>query len=432
MAGDFTGTTVPAAATPTVTRAQVVGMGSTQTVFPTLVPLHNALIDGTDDDPINCTSADGRFPRSPTQLRLNNCMASGAKAIRYGAIEVLEAAGLADAGNTVSISGEVAYMDDGEVYDTASSVAILRGRDTIVASVRPAGRVGIDPYSDPAFSRIMKAGDAAQTKAMLGTATVLVNQNMDEDNSVVTAAQLINGGEIMVEHGVLGDDAFTKVCIGDPVPSNRVCAPSRSHTIEDGVATFSLMNNALVPNAPVSSAVPGSNPHELYVAFDGRTAISSWAAGSASVMFTDRGRGLLVPEGGEGPLALISRGGLNTELNMAQSSAGDGGTRYQSWVRIHNNGVSAGSVTITVMDAETGDRLGSWDSGDIPAGGAIQVSAADLEDHLGHNPASGDQYNLVVEGGINGYVQHVMWNAVDGLFSDLSGFRAGGGLNTTP
>ncbi len=117
---------------------------------------------------------------------------------------------------------------------------------------------------------------------------------------------------------------------------------------------------------------------------------------------------------------------------MAQSSAGDGGTRYQSWVRIHNNGVNAGSVTIHVIDAETGDMLGSWDSDDIPAGGAIQVSAENLEDHLGYTPVSGEQYNLIVEGGINGYVQHVMWNAVDGLFSDLSGFRAGGGLNTAP
>ena len=190
-----------------------------------------------------------------------------------------------------------------------------------------------------------------------------------------------------------------------------------------------------------AAGMPGPRPgvvsevaHMVTVVFNGEDPISTWEAGDASVSYTDDDGedDLSAPAGASGALASFSRGGLRTELNMAQSSAGDGGTRYQSWVRIHNNGVSEGSVTIYVMDAETGDMLGSWDSDDIPAGGAIQVSVENLEDHLGHVPVSGDQYNLVIEGGINGYVQHVMWNAVDGLFSDLSGFRAGGGLNTAP
>ncbi len=34
-------------------------------------------------------------------------------------------------------------------------------------------------------------------------------------------------------------------------------------------------------------------------------------------------------------------------------------------------------------------------------------------------------YTVKIEGAIAGYVQHLNWNSVDNLFSDLSGFRNG-------
>ena len=206
---------------------------------------------------------------------------------------------------------------------------------------------------------------------------------------------------------------------------------------EDGEVMFELDVEDLAPSAGnLAQGVRNTGTHPITVTFNGQTAISTWEAGDASVMFT-------APSGAAdanlseipnayGSLASFTRGGLSAQLNMAQSTYGDGATRYQSWVRIANNGVGDGSVTITVYDAATGDELGSWDSPNIPAGGAIQVSAANLEDHLNYTPPAGQQYNLHVEGAINGYVQHVMWNTVEGLFSDLSGFRSGGGLNTTP
>ena len=252
----------------------------------------------------------------------------------------------------------------------------------------------------------------------------------DTDDTAATGqvmvADVIKSMTINGTHGVLTDDAFSAIKL------NGTKLAAKDFDADEGTFTSKVAVAALVDDAVGSKA--SVKNHMIDVELDGRTPISSWSAGSLTLSFEDATATDSITSIADvtGDLASLTRGGLNTQLNMAQSTYGDGATRYQSWVRIHNNGITDGSVRVTIHDAETGETLGYWHSAVIPAGGAIQVSAGDLENHLGVTPSGPAQYNLTIDGDINGYVQHVMWNAVDGLFSDLSGFRAGGGLNTTP
>ena len=416
------------AATPadiTFDESDFVMSGPMQTVFEALIPFSeadNAAVMCQGEAVMNGMIMD--HPRSDTTLRFRECEAPEARMIKFSGITLTNAdESLADHGGLVTLAAEVRYSDDDSEFDSAPGVAVLRSLNTIEVSIDPAARVGVDPYSDPAFTEVINPGGASSTEAMLGQVNVKVNATQKEAaGSSVSVSELIESADIMVDHGVLTDDAFHRVYLGEPSATNRTYGPSRGVPIEDGAATFTVRHDIFT----------SADQHDIYVTFDGETAISSWDAGTASVSFMDRGRGLLVPPGAEGALAPVSRGGLSTQLNMAQSTYGDGATRYQSFVRIANNGVTEGFVTVHIYNSATGERLGQWESPDIPAGGSIQVSAAQLENHLGYTPTGPDQYDLRIEGGINGYVQHVMWNSVDGLFSDLSGFRVGGGLNTTP
>ncbi len=289
---------------------------------------------------------------------------------------------------------------------------------------------------------------------MLGSVTVKENKTYSgtvvrvaEDTSVtpnipasvgydaVELSDLVKSVEVSVTHGILEDPAVNRLSLHSPGGATGVTQNITSGNLDGDTASIS------VPDARLGGDIGGT--HMIRVHFTGEEPISSWPAGSADVSYVDAqaspttGRvpatdTTTLPPGASGDLASFTRGGLSATLNMAQSTSGDGATRYQSWVRISNNGAGDGSVTVTVYDSATGDYLGHWDSPTIPAGGSIQVSAKSLEDHLGYTPSAAQQYDLKVEGDINGYVQHVMWNAVDGLFSDLSGFRSGGGLNTTP
>ena len=58
-------------------------------------------------------------------------------------------------------------------------------------------------------------------------------------------------------------------------------------------------------------------------------------------------------------------------------------------------------------------------------------TVAQIESVLGHTPDKIALYNVRIQGPITGYVQHLNWNSVDNLFSDLSGFRSGA-LTSSP
>ncbi len=408
----------------------------TVTVEPALVPVFaNGATVALASTHITCEG----LVRNESTLRFRRCLedAEGDELSSYvyayhitgataaSGLTFVAAQGLAEAGSTVTLAADIRESDDrDEVVDTADPAIIYVSANTINTRITNPGRIGIDPFSDPAFSRIVSTGGGSQLTADLGTIAIsghsvnmmptATTNGMGVD---IEPSDLIASANITVSHGVFSDDAFRSLSVGS-------LRPSRTNPIEDDSISFPVRVGQALGTRTVT------------VRFDGETAISTWDAGEASVSFAPAasaaGNDYSLPSGASGDLAALSRGGLSTEINMAQSSYGDGATRYQSWVRVANNGANDGSVTVKLYDAATGDHIGSWDSDMIPAGGSIQVSVADLEDNAGYTPGPGQQYNIKVDGGINGYVQHVMWNTVEGLFSDLSGFRAGGGLNTEP
>ena len=115
-----------------------------------------------------------------------------------------------------------------------------------------------------------------------------------------------------------------------------------------------------------------------------------------------------------------------------RNTAGNGADLYQSVLRITNSGIVPGTVDVTIYDSADGEMLGEFTSGNIPPGTMIQWTAAQLEAVAGithHDEVV--LYIVTIDGAITGYVQHLNWNSVDNLFSDLSGFRQGGTQRTT-
>jgi hypothetical protein len=93
----------------------------------------------------------------------------------------------------------------------------------------------------------------------------------------------------------------------------------------------------------------------------------------------------------------------------------------QSFLRLSNLGADAGAAQVTLFDAESGDEVASWDSGSIPAHGALQVSLGDIAGDVELDEDA--TYNAEVTATFNGQVQHVSWSATDGTVSDLTACR---------
>ncbi len=94
-------------------------------------------------------------------------------------------------------------------------------------------------------------------------------------------------------------------------------------------------------------------------------------------------------------------------------------------VRVINNGRVASMVTLSVRDDSDGSLYGNFTTETIEPNPSIQIAMGTIESGLSITPAG--QYQIGVSGSISGYAQHVMFNSVDNLFVDLSGFR-----NTNP
>ena len=98
----------------------------------------------------------------------------------------------------------------------------------------------------------------------------------------------------------------------------------------------------------------------------------------------------------------------------------------QSYLRLFNTGVSAGTVTVTLRDATTGAVAGTWTSPQIPSQASPQFSFESIERDAGTPQAAGRiYYNLDVTSTFTGYMQHVLWARTGGVFANLSGCAAG-------
>ncbi|MEQ9446293.1 MAG: S8 family serine peptidase [Rhodospirillaceae bacterium] len=96
----------------------------------------------------------------------------------------------------------------------------------------------------------------------------------------------------------------------------------------------------------------------------------------------------------------------------------------ESYVRLHNASTTPGRARVTLRDAETGAQLGRWTSPDIPAHASFQFNVSRLESEAESEVliARDDRtyYNLVVESGFAGSMQHILWQQAAGVLSNMT------------
>ncbi len=97
----------------------------------------------------------------------------------------------------------------------------------------------------------------------------------------------------------------------------------------------------------------------------------------------------------------------------------------QSFLRFYNVSSSAGTVTVTLRDSESGESLGQWISPTVPAGAEHQYQISDIENGVAQSFTTPDYYSLSVDSQFTGYFQHVLWRSADGTLTNLSTCETG-------
>lgn len=131
--------------------------------------------------------------------------------------------------------------------------------------------------------------------------------------------------------------------------------------------------------------------------------------------------------------AILELQGINVRTfnNVFGSLTTDAG---ESFVRIYNQEDEAGRVRVTLRDGVTGARLGRWASPEIPGHASFQFSVDRLEAEAQSDEviAATDRpyYNLVIESGFDGSLQHVLWQRRAGVLSNMTSCTDGIGDET--
>ncbi len=121
--------------------------------------------------------------------------------------------------------------------------------------------------------------------------------------------------------------------------------------------------------------------------------------------------------------AILELQGINIKVfnNVIGSRTTDVG---ESYIRLHNSSSETGRARVTLRDAETGAQLGRWTSPNIPAHASFQFNVSRLESEAEADTviARDDRtyYNLVVESGFDGSMQHVLWQRTAGVLTNMT------------
>ncbi len=92
----------------------------------------------------------------------------------------------------------------------------------------------------------------------------------------------------------------------------------------------------------------------------------------------------------------------------------------QSFLRFYNSSSSAGTVSVTLSDAATGEPLTQWTSPSIPAGASPQFAISAIEAGASQSFTKSSYYSLAIQSGFTGSFQHVLWRTADNSLTNLS------------
>jgi len=349
----------------------------------------------------------------PDKLLITSCTPGGsttlsrADAMRIVGLTYVSAGALTTAGQTIKLDGLITNSAGTITFENITSATVVTSKSAGETAIQTGATVSVDQLATPVFSKF--TGNTAT--ATLGTIHFSATSALASDlsNAYSTAASISGTAEVKVAHPALTDlPGLLSVSIGGTATSSKSPGTFVSGTASFQIAAASL-NNSIVT-----------------VTFDGTSPIAA-AAGTATVTVTPTSSAGVITRAVaafSGNLATYSRGGLSVELNSLFNTAGAGSTLYRSLLRVANISTFDGVATISVKNDLTGASIGSYTT-TITAGATKQISSADIESSITTALAVGAPYKVTVTGTFNGYVQHLLWNSVTGLFTDLSGFRNG-------
>lgn len=333
------------------------------------------------------------------------------------------ASGLAAVGGTVGISGFVYNPTNAaSVYENITAANVLSAVSPIITTVTAGATTTVLTGSTPiAFAYFDSATDI-RTAALASVNITGVGAYDKDLTSIVTGTSTVPAGQVAavssinvtVTSSALSQAAVTSVSVAGT--SVAIFNGSVSN-FSAGVATFSI------------NLAGGYDSFAIQVSFSGTAAISAASAGTVTVVHGS-GQGNLVQAvpAVTGKTGSISLGGFSAELNTFLSSTN---ASFASFARIHNNGLVAASVTVTVKNDATGATLGTYTTSSIATGQTLQISAKDIETGAGITAALGLNYTLNLQGAFSGYAQHIIFNPATGQLADLSSFRNKGAAGST-
>ena len=343
---------------------------------------------------------------------------------------------MSTAGNSIVLGATVRdnsaiSIDNAPTVNYITSIApIITGFTTATTGLT------LDNTVTPPYTSVKNPAATATTlNVTLGTIIYSLAGSRAADLSLVeTAALVTSNSEIKITHAVLTDDALSTI---NYAPLGGTVTSNSSAKVTSGTVSFTL--------SPASF-----NDAQITVTFDGTHVIDA-TTGTATAVTTPTPLGDATVASGPaaftGTLGQFTAGGLVSEVNTIQPSAGLGSTFYRSFVRIANQSSINGVVNFTLKNDLTGATLGTFTSanltaqissgalgagGVLRAGSTVQISAADIEAAVPGAAATGAPYKLSITGAFYGYVQALMLNSTQGIFTDLSGFRNGGSVSSQP
>lgn len=364
----------------------------------------NCSISGTS----NVTTAFADYTTASTSF---------AGGLQLSGIVFNNASGLASAGTSIALSGTVNdQANPSTVLENISSSNVVTSRAPISTTVTAGTSAVTNAATTPtAFTNFSSGGGAGLTVTMATVAitsagALATDLNTVADTNPGSGNSASSSVTITVTSGALTDDALASLTASAPLATTLTPAAFSGST------------------ATISSTADPDGTTTINAIFDGSHAIEAAQAGTVSVAYGAAGESAVqAAAGASGTTAAITSGGFQAEFNTALASGGD----FQSFLRIHNSGSTAGTVTITVLNDSTGASMGTYTTGSIAVGQTLQVDMPTIESGAGITDPSG-QYTLQVAGPIVGYAQHVLYNPTTGQFSDLSGFRNSGDTNNAP
>jgi len=336
-------------------------------------------------------------------------------------------AGMSTVGGSINLAATV-YSQSNQVValETGTAGTVVTSVAPLISSVTPGTAATVAIGNLPTqFTQLSGANPGTLTLATIsitgvGALATDLSTTVTADGAGGTAAAsgTLN---ITVNSTVFTDPALTEVAVQG---SAGAVVVETLANFASGTGTFSILPAAFTYSGASTSIV---------VAYSGTTAISAALAGTATIAFSVAGSSVVAPAGASGATTSVSRNGLNTQIDWANSGSGSG---YTSYIRVHNLGAVASTAQI-VLKKDTADgtpitTVGTYTTATVPAGGTIQVSVPAIENALSITPNSATSYTLLISSTFPGYVQHLSVNGQNGSLVDLDGFRNGGTAGSIP